>query len=121
MISEEVRRALADVGLDTEEMTARFMDNEAMFVKYFLKFFPSSEHIVEELRIAVRSGDLEQIERTAHALKGLAGNIGLTGVYLPAQKIVNDLRAGKTDSYALDFMQAYDAYAKAFSISKRIS
>lgn len=119
MISEELKRELADVGLDTEEMIARFMDSEDMFRKYFLKFFDSASDVVEQLRLAVREGDLAQIERSAHALKGLAGNIGLGGVFGPAQKIVNDLRAGKTDSYEADFKQAYDAYATAVSISKR--
>ena len=120
MISEEIRRRLADVGLDTDEMTARFMDSEEMFLKYFRKFFESSENVIDELRLAVKEGDLAGIERSAHALKGLAGNIGLNGVYGPAQKIVNDLRAGKTDSYAKDFEQAYDAYATAVSIYKQL-
>lgn len=119
MISEEVKRELADIGLDTEEMISRFMDSEDMFRKYFLKFFDSASDVMEQLRLAVGQGDLAQIEISAHALKGLAGNIGFSGVFGPAQKIVNDLRAGKTDSYETDFKQAYDAFAAAVSISKR--
>lgn len=120
MISEEIRRELRDVGLDVDEQTARFMDDEDMFIKYFHKFFESADGVVDQLRTAAAAGDLGEVERTAHALKGLAGNIGLGGVFGPAQKIVSDLRAGKTDSYQVDFQQLFYSYAAALTVSRKL-
>lgn len=120
MISEEIRAELRDVGLDTDEMISRFMDSEEMFLRYFVKFFEAADGVVDELSRAVSAGELNGIERGAHALKGLAGNIGLNGVFVPAKKIVDDLRAGKTDDYRQDFDRAYSSYATALAISKRI-
>lgn len=120
MISEDIRRELADVGLDAGEMIARFMDSEDMFRRFFGKFFESADAVVGQLEKAVAENDLGGIERHAHALKGLAGNIGLDRVFAPAQKIVSDIRAGKTDAYAADFDELQKAYYTAASIYKRM-
>ena len=37
VINEDIRKQLADVGLDVSEMISRFMDSEEMFLKYFRK------------------------------------------------------------------------------------
>lgn len=120
MISKEIRAELLNVGLDTDAMIEKFMDSEEMFRKYYGKFFASADEVVKKLAEAVADGDLAQTERSAHALKGLAGNIGLNGVYAPAQKIVNDLRAGNNGEYRRDFEACRKAYETARNISERI-
>jgi HPt (histidine-containing phosphotransfer) domain-containing protein len=120
MISEEIRAELREVGLNTDDMISRFLDSEEKFLKYFKSFFGAADGVVSELNEAVNNGDLSAIERSAHALKGLSGNIGLNGVYGPAKKIVDDIRAGKTDEYRTDFEGAYAAYCAALAISKKI-
>ncbi len=101
-------------------MIEKFMDSEAMFLKYFKKFFDSADSVVEELSAAIEADDLGAIENRAHALKGLSGNIGLNGVFIPARKIVDDVRAGKYDEYKADLEQLKAAYAKARSVSEKI-
>ncbi len=120
MISEEIRGELLAVGLDTDAMIEKFMDSENMFRKYYGKFFTAADGVVEQLARSVSEGDLTQTERSAHALKGLAGNIGLNGVYDPAKKIVDDLRAGNTEEYCHDFESCRKAYETAREISERI-
>lgn len=120
MINEDIRKQLADVGLDVSEMISRFMDSEEMFLRFFGRFFDSADDVVRQLGESVAANDAASIERNAHALKGIAGNIGLNGVYVPAQKIVNDIRAGKTDAYAHDYEQLRAAYTTAASIYKNM-
>ena len=120
MINDEICTELAEVGLDCGEMISRFMDSEDMFLKYFRKFFTAADQVVNELRAAVESGDLTEIEHKAHALKGLSGNIGLNNVFSPANKIVGNLRAGKTDEYRSDFEKLEKAYNRALEISHKI-
>lgn len=119
MISEEIRGELLAVGLDTDAMIEKFMDSEDMFRKYYRKFFEAAESVMEQLAKAVSEGDLTQTERSAHALKGLAGNIGLGGVYDPAKKIVDDIRSGNTGDCRRDFDSCRGAYDAAREISKR--
>lgn len=120
MINEEIRAELAEVGLDCGEMISRFMDSEDMFLRYFKKFFGAADGVVKELKAAVESGDLTEIEHKAHALKGLSGNIGLNNVFSPANKIVGNLRAGKTDEYRSDFESLEKAYSRALEISQKL-
>ena len=120
MISEEMREDLLAVGLDTKAMTEKFMDSEDMFRRYYIKFFDAAGEVMEKLSEAVSAGDLAQVERNAHALKGLAGNIGLSGVFDPAAKIVEDIRAGRTEDLLRDFDCCRSAYTAALEISRRI-
>lgn len=120
MIGEEIRGELLAAGLDIKAMTEKFMDSEDMFRRYYIKFFEAAEEVMERLSEAVSAGDLTQVERNAHALKGLAGNIGLGGVFDPAAKIVEDIRAGRTEDYRRDFERCRSAYDIALDISRRI-
>lgn len=120
MISDSIRNRLYDAGLDCVEMVSRFMDSEEMFLKYFLRFFDDADSVVNQLSEAIERGDCKEIERTAHALKGLSGNIGMNGVYLPSKKIVDDVRAGKTDGFQKDFDKLYAAYSAALSARKML-
>ena len=120
MISKEIREALYKVGLDCTEMIEKFMDSEQMFIKFFKKFFQSADSVVEELGTAVESDDYAQMENRAHALKGMAGNIGINVVFNIAKKIVDDMRAGKYDDYKADFDKLSAAYSTAKSISERL-
>lgn len=120
MISEEMRGELLALGLNTDAMIEKFMDSEDMFRRYYVRFFDAADEVMERLSAAVSEGDLAQTERNAHALKGLAGNIGLGGVYDPAKKIVEDLRAGYTEDYRRDFDSCRSAYVTAKEIARRI-
>ena len=120
MINNEIRAELSEVGLDCTEMIEKFMDSEAMFLKFFKKFFAAAEEVVNELCAAVAADDHAAIENRAHALKGLSGNIGLFGVYNPAKKIVDDVRAGEFGSYKQDFEKLSAAYRRAQQISEKL-
>ena len=120
MLHTDIRSELSEVGLDCTEMIEKFMDSEAMFLKFFKKFFVAADSVVQELSAAIAADDHAAIENRAHALKGLSGNIGLNGVYNPAKKIVDDVRAGQFGCYKDDFAKLLTAYTKALSISKKL-
>lgn len=120
MLNAEIRSELSEVGLDCTEMVEKFMDSEAMFLKFFKKFFTAADSVVQELAEAVASDDHAAIENRAHALKGLSGNIGLNGVYNPAKKIVDDVRAGQFGGYKYDFDKLQAVYTKARKICESL-
>ena len=49
---------------------------------------------------AYAAGDLEEVRRVAHAIKGAAGNVAARSVCTLAAAIDNGLRAGQTDTAA---------------------
>ena len=120
MITIEIRSELSAVGLDSVLMIEKFMDSEEMFLKYFKKFFSSSDSVVAELKTAVEAENYDEIISKAHALKGMAGNIGLNGVFVPAKDIVDDLRMEIYISYKQDFEELYAAYNKAKLIAEKL-
>lgn len=119
MVSKDFCDEMLTVGLNVQEMIEHFMDREDMFMKYFYKFFESADSVMLELTAAAENEDYQNMLFTAHSLKGLAGNIGLNGVFLPAKKIVDEIRAGDTSHCAEDFRQLQDAYYHAQDIAKR--
>lgn len=119
MISKEFCQEMLEVGLNVPEMVEHFMDSEAMFLKYLYKFFEAADSVVLELTSAAEKEDYQNMLFTAHSLKGLAGNIGLNGVYLPAKKIVDDIRADDHSECGEDFRKLQENYYRAAGIVKK--
>ena len=120
MTISELRSEFTEVGIDSNEMVEKFMDSEAMFLKYYKKFFGAAGDVVRELKDAVSADDHAAIENRAHALKGLSGNVGLNAVFEPAKKIVDDVRAGQFDCYKDDLARLLEAYTKAEAIAHKL-
>lgn len=119
MVSKEFCEEMLTVGLNVPEMIEHFMDREDMFLKYLYKFFDAADSVVLELTAAAENEDYQNMLFTAHSLKGLAGNIGLNGVFLPAKRIVDEIRADDTSRCGEDFRQLQDAYYHAKDIAQR--
>ncbi len=119
MIPKEFCDEMLTVGLDVPEMVEHFMDREDMFLKYLKKFFEAADNVVMDLTAAAEKADFENMLFAAHSLKGLAGNIGLNGVYLPAKKIVDDIRAGDHNDCSADFNKLQKAYCSARETARK--
>ena len=119
MISKEFCQEMQTVGMNVPEMVEHFMDNEQMFLKFLYKFFDAADNVVLELTSAAEKEDYRNMLFTAHSLKGLAGNIGLNGVYLPAKKMVDDIRADDYSDCAADFHKIQENYYRAADIVKK--
>lgn len=119
MFSKEFCDEMLTVGMNVPEMVEHFMDREDMFVKYLKKFFDSADGVVLELTAAAEKEDYQNMLFAAHSLKGLAGNIGLNGVYIPAKKIVDDIRANIYDECGDDFRKLQEAYYRAGEITRK--
>ena len=76
--------------IDVEGSLARFAGMESMYIK-FLKKLPEDENY-QKLKEAVNGQDNEEIEVSAHTLKGISGNLGLTGIYDKSSRIVSAVR-----------------------------
>lgn len=119
MASKEFCDEMLTVGLNVPDMIEHFMDREDMFMKYLKKFFDSAGNVVLELTTAAENEDYQGMLFAAHSLKGLAGNIGLNGVYIPAKKIVDDIRAGEYGECGADFNKLQTNYYHAQEIAKK--
>lgn len=83
---------LTEAGIQVETALGRFMGNEALFLKFLLRF--PADPSYSQLREALQQEDLQQAFTAAHTLKGTAGNLSLEELYHPVSLAVEDLRAG---------------------------
>ena len=91
---------LEAAGIDVKEALGRFMDNEALMLRFLLRF-PSDENF-SRLKQAMQARDAAQAFEAAHTLKGVTGNLSMKEFYGQVSGLVEHLRGGDMDAAALD-------------------
>ena len=93
------------VAIDIQEaLEERFMESEAMYVRFLRKLLTSDDYKLME-----EAGNLQEVLRYAHNLKGVCAMLGLTGLQAQFADIVSLLRSG---DYTLPQLQAKLAAVK---------
>ncbi len=104
------RERLLAAGVQVDEALERFMGNEALMMRFLLRFPGDGNFSL--LRQAMAREDVSGAFEAAHALKGVTGNLALTELYRLTALAVEDLRAGNLAA-AQDRMAALEAvYAR---------
>ena len=93
---------LSQRGMDVKDTMSRFMGDEQLFELCFKQF--SQDKGFAELGEALAAKDYDTAFRTAHSLKGVAGNLGLKNLFAMISELVETLR---TKNYAADLDGMY--------------
>lgn len=88
-------RKLSTAGIDYDAALARFVGKRAIYEKYLMKFLEDKH--AEDAAAAYEKKDYNEMLEQTHALKGVAGTLGMTALYEVSSDIVSDLREAKTD------------------------
>ena len=91
-------QALQDFGAHTKEGMTRCLNNEQFYFRLIKKALDDSSF--EKLRTAIEANDLETGFETAHALKGVMGNLALTPLYQPISEMTELLRSRTQMDYS---------------------
>lgn len=86
---------LREAGVDYDAALARFVGNRDIYERYLEKLLTDTHTI--EAETALSAGDYEEVLEQTHALKGLAGTLGMKGLYEISTDIVKDLRDGNRE------------------------
>lgn len=86
---------LRQAGIDYDAALARFVGKRAMYEKYLMKFLEDT-HAQEAMK-AYEEKDFNELLELTHALKGVAGTLGMTDLYDVSAEIVHDLRNDKQE------------------------
>ena len=89
-MDQQKRLLLERAGIDVADALARFMDNEALMLKFLLRF-PEDKNF-SQLEQALADGDATRAFEAAHTLKGVAGNLSMTRLFQQADRLTEDLR-----------------------------
>lgn len=90
-------QGLRDYGADVDEGLRRCLNNEDFYIR--LVGIAAADEGYDRLARQVRDGALGEAFDTAHALKGVLGNLFLTPVYEPVSEITELLRAKQDVDY----------------------
>lgn len=89
-MEEKFRKSLEENGTDVETVLKRFLGNEAMYMKFLLKFIDDKNY--DDLIESIEKRDYGTAFETAHTLKGVAANLGIEHVYAASSRITELLR-----------------------------
>ena len=90
-MADKILDALRDWKCDVEGALERFLDDEELYLQC-LNIFSTAENFVK-LKEYIDSASYQDAFDSAHTLKGVAGNLGLTPLYMAIIDIVEPLRA----------------------------
>ena len=86
--------SLKAYGADVAEGVGRCLNDEEFYLDLVMSVVPDAR--IDELEGYLRAKDLDKAFETAHALKGMYGNISITPVYKPISEMTELLRT-RTD------------------------
>ena len=107
-MTQERRVQLAAAGIDVEAALERMMGSEALLERLLDKFLEDRNY--PALRSALEAGDLEWAAAAAHSLKGVCGNLSMTGLYISLAGQVDALRRGDLDGARAAMEQIVPGY-----------
>ena len=87
------RASLEKLGADVDNTLHRFMENEALYLKFLKKF--QDDQSFSNIQKYLEEQNAEEVFKSAHTLKGVAANLGLDPVARYASDLTEMLR-GKT-------------------------
>jgi PAS domain S-box-containing protein len=97
-VSDEPPTSIPDLpGIDTDAGLRRVGGNTKLYRSILQKFRISQADALEQIREALAAGDQELAQRTAHTLKGVAGNIGADDLQEAASMLEAAIRGGHAD------------------------
>ncbi len=81
-------------GLNARDGLRRVAGNRKLYSKLLRQFADEQADTPAQIAAQIAAGDLATAERTAHTIKGTAGNLGASGVQAAAAKLEKAIRAG---------------------------
>ncbi|MCR5135872.1 MAG: Hpt domain-containing protein [Oscillospiraceae bacterium] len=89
--------ALQSFGVDTKDGLTRCLNNESMYLRLVAMALKDANF--DRLSAAIEADDRKAAFEAVHALKGVAGNLGLTPIYETSAEMTELLRAEKDADY----------------------
>ncbi|MFQ5642279.1 MAG: response regulator, partial [Thiogranum sp.] len=88
-------------GIDTRAGLARVAGNTKLYRNILRKFRDSQAHAGDDVMTALEQGDHETAQRLAHTLKGIAGNVGASGLQEAAGRLERAIKDRNGDAGTL--------------------
>ena len=106
-----MKEKLAEIGVDYSEVINRFMGKEDFYLRMLKMFLNDGNY--EGLKRAVEQKNWPEAFTYAHTVKGLCGNLGLSGILEYIVPLTEEVRSAPYDeenivNYMNDAAKAYE-------------
>lgn len=103
-----LQEASKELEINYEEAITRFGGVESMYQRFLKKFLNDTTY--QELEEAWQKGDYEAIEKKAHTLKGVAGNLSLEKLFNLSNNLVQKIRNKQYEETTEIYEQLQECY-----------
>lgn len=107
-LQEKLLNELKSAGVDVDGTVSRFMDNSEIYIK-FLKRFPDEDRFTP-VKEAIAEKDFDKLNKTAHKLKGVSANLGMTALSEAAHSVELKAKGNSLDGIDGDMETAEKLY-----------
>ncbi|MCR4901322.1 MAG: Hpt domain-containing protein [Butyrivibrio sp.] len=90
-----MKNDLIEWGVDWDDLSARFMNNDNLIAKFMFKFI--KDQSFSQLTAAIEANSVEDVFKAVHTLKGVSGNLGLKAMLEPVVNLTEITRAGSME------------------------
>lgn len=115
-MNAEFKKQMKENGAEVEAALGRFLGNEALYMKFIVKFLDDENYTGTIQSIEAR--DYEAAFQYAHSLKGITANLGLEPVRAAASQITDLLRNRKSqeidEKQLMDYKEELETVYKNF-------
>ncbi len=117
-MDDALKAKLVEAGVDLETAMERFMNNDALLVR-FLKKFPADPNY-QKLVDSMEADNIEGAFEAAHTLKGLCGNLSLSAMQAVVSEQTELLRAKKGAEAKEMMPQVTEEYEKIIALIEQL-
>ena len=118
-MQEELRLEMESCGIDVTGALNRMMGNESLFFRIMKKFLEDESY--NKLMMKLEEEDYDEAFKYAHALKGVAGNLGLNPIMDADVVLVEKLRHHNMDGITEDARELTEAYQKIYAVLEKLT
>lgn len=109
----DIKECYGLLGGNYEDVLGRFQ-KESLVERFLIKFI--SDPSMDSLKLAVSEGNIEESFLAAHTLKGVAGNLAITGLAEAAGELTEQLRSRQNSADELLFKKLNEEYLRVMDI-----
>lgn len=113
-----LQEASKELEINYEEAMARFGGAESIYQRFLKKFLKDSTY--HELEEAWKKGEYQEIEKKAHTLKGVAGNLSLEKLFILSDNLVQKIRNKQYEEITEIYEQLQKCYQHITTIINKI-
>lgn len=94
----EISRARHKENLDRALILEQLEGNAELLTELAQLFLEEAPQLIEAMRKALRQGDMKELARSAHSMKGAAGNFFAHGTVSAASQLEDDAKRGDVEA-----------------------